>query len=227
LKDSLEYYRTGKIIEDYPPERTDIVAETTKILHQYISLYFSSLPEDDPIRQMLDRGAKFLDIGCGAGGFIIELAQSFKNSRFVGIDPVPHGIEAGKKIISKLGLDNQVSLEHLGGEEITNNDEFDIIGMVLTFHEILPDIRVKVVEKAYQALKNDGQLLIVDFSYPERLEDFRNPAFEPGVIDQFDECHLGTIILNERQENEIFIEVGFKNIQRTTMAGFDIVTATK
>jgi len=87
LKDSLNYYRTGEIVEDYPPERTEIVAETTKILHRYIGLYFSSLPKDDPIRQMLERGAKFLEIGCGAGGFITQLAQSFKNSRFVGIDP--------------------------------------------------------------------------------------------------------------------------------------------
>jgi SAM-dependent methyltransferase len=227
LKDSLDYYRTGEIVEDYPPERTKIVAETTKILHQYIGLYFSSLPEDDPIRQMLERGAKYLDIGCGAGGFLIQLAQSFKNSRFVGIDPIPHGIEAGKKMISKLGLENQVSLQQLGGEEITYNDEFDIIGMVLTFHEILPDIRVNVVEKSFQALKNDGQLLIIDFSYPEKLEDFRNPEFEPGIIDQFDDCHLGAILLNAYQENEMFTNVGFKNIQRTSMAGFDIVTTAK
>ncbi len=227
LKDSLDYYRTGEIVEEYSPERSEIVAETTKILHKYIGLYFSSLPEDDPKRQMLERGAKFLDIGCGAGGFITQLAQSFKNSRFVGIDPLPHGIEAGKKIISELGLQNQISLEILGGEGITYNDEFDIVAMVLTFHEILPNMRMKVIEKAYQSLKNDGQLLIIDFSFPERLEDFRNPAFEPGIIDQFDECTLGTIILNEHEENQMFTKVGFKNIQRTSMAGFDIVTAAK
>jgi ubiquinone/menaquinone biosynthesis C-methylase UbiE len=227
LKDSLDYYRTGEIVEDYPPERTEIVAETTKKAHKFIGLYFSSLPEDDPIRQMLERGVKFLDIGCGAGGFITLLAQSFKNSRFVGIDPVPHGIEAGQKIISELGLNNQISLEHIGGEAITYNDEFDIVAMVLTLHEILPDIRVKVVEKTYQALKNGGQLLIFDFSFPERLEDFRNTAFEPGIVDQFDECTLGTIIPNEHEENQMFTKVGFKNIQRTSIIGFDIVTATK
>jgi SAM-dependent methyltransferase len=227
LKDSLDYYRTGEIVESYPPERTEIVAESTKILHRYIGLYFSMLPEDDPLRQMLERGIRFLDIGCGAGGFIIQLAQSYKNSRFVGIDPIIYGIEAGKKTISKLKLEDQVSLKHVSGEEITYRDEFDITSMVLTFHEILPDIRAKVVEKSYQALKNNGLLLIIDFSYPERLEDFRNPAFEPGVLDQFDDCNLGAIILNEREENEMFTEVGFKDIKRISMQGFDIVTAVK
>ncbi len=227
LTDSLDFYRTGEIVEDYPPERTEIVAETTSVAHKFIGLYFSSLPEDDPIRQMLERGAKFLDIGCGAGGFITLLAQSFKNSRFVGIDPVPHGIETGNKIISELGLKNQISLEHIGGEAITYNDEFDIVAMILTLHEIPPDIRAKVVEKAYKALKTDGLLLIFDFSFPEKLEDFRNPAFEPGVLDQFDDCLLGAILPNEREENEMFTEVGFKDIKRISMLGFDIVTAAK
>ena len=185
------------------------------------------LPEDDPIKQMLNQGARFLDIGCGAGGLIIQLAQSFENSRFVGVDPVPHGVETGKRTISKLGLEDRVSLEHLGGEEITYNDEFDIVGMVITFHEILPGVRVQVVEKAYQALKKDGKLFLIDFSYPEKIEDFKNPLYERGVIDQFDETLLGVIHLNVHEQNEMFTKVGFKNIQRTSMLGIDILTATK
>jgi len=228
LKDSPDYYRRGKIIESYTPERSEIAAESTKILHRgIVGLYFSMLPEDDPIKKMLNQGARFLDIGCGTGGFIILLAQTFKNSRFVGVDPISHGIETGKKTISKLGLEDQVSLEHLGGKEIRYNDEFDIVGMVVTFHEILPDVRVKVVEKAYQALKKDGKLFLIDFSYPEKIEDFRNPLYEPGVIDQFDETCLGVIHLNVHEQNEMFTKIGFTNIQRLSIQGFDIITAAK
>jgi ubiquinone/menaquinone biosynthesis C-methylase UbiE len=227
LKDSIEYYRTGGILDDYTPERSEIIAEGSKISHQLLGLYFSSLPEDNPIRQRLDRGAKCLDIGCGACGFIIQLAQLFKNSRFVGIDPVPHGIETGEKMISNLGLEDRISLKHLGGEGITWHDEFDIIAMVATFHEILPELRKKAVEKTYQALKNNGQLLIVDISYPEKIEDFRNPAFEFGIMDQFFEAQIGTVILNEVEVNQMFTKVGFKNIARTSTRGVYILTATK
>jgi len=104
LKISPDYYRTGAIIESYTAERSGLASEATKILHRAIGLYFSMLPKDDPIKHMLERSAKFLDIGCGSGSFIIQLAQSFKNSRYVGVDPVLHGIEMGKKTISQLGL---------------------------------------------------------------------------------------------------------------------------
>ena len=99
--------------------------------------------------------------------------------------------------------------------------------MVATFHEILPDLRVKVVEKAYQALKNDGQLLVFDISYPEKIEDFRNPAFAVGIMDQFYEAQIGTVILNEVEVNQMFNKVGFKNIQRTLTQGGYLLIVTK
>ena len=228
LKNSPDYYRNGKIMERYTAERCEIVAGAAKILHQVIAhLYFPMLPEKNPIKEMLLQGVRFLDIGCGRGGFIIELAQSFKNNRFLGIDPVRHGIEAGKKTISEMELGDRVSFENLPGEDLPYHDEFDIVSMILTFHEILPYVRPKVVEKAYQALRGNGMLLIVDFSYPDKIENFRNPEFELGVIDQFDETCLGVIHLDMHEQNEILTEVGFKSIQRTSMQGFDIVTAKK
>jgi len=228
LKDSPDYYLTGKIMESYTPERSEIVAEAARMLHRGIIYgYLPMLPEVAPIKQMLDQGIRFLDIGCGRGGFIIQLAESFQNSRFTGIDPVPHGIEAGRRTISQLGLEERVFLEHLGGEELPYNDEFDIVSMVLTFHEILPDVRVEVVEKAYQALRRDGKFWLIDFSYPEELEDFRNTLYEPGVVDQFDETCLGVIHLNAHEQNEMLTNAGFDNIQRTSIGGLDMITAAK
>ncbi|MGM0655911.1 MAG: methyltransferase domain-containing protein [Thermodesulfobacteriota bacterium] len=65
----------------------------------------------------MSSGAKFIDIGCGSGGLVIDLFQLFKNSSFVGVDPVPFGIEAGNKKIQGTGLENRVSLRNIGGME--------------------------------------------------------------------------------------------------------------
>jgi SAM-dependent methyltransferase len=67
-------------------------------------------------------------------------------------------------------LEKRVSIENIGGEDLPYSNEFVMASMVVTLHEIPPDVRVKVVEKAYQTLKSDGQLLILDFPYPSKLE---------------------------------------------------------
>lgn len=227
LKISPEYYKTGGIIEGYSPKRSELVAEVTKPMNIFLKNYFTQLPNDDPIKQMLEQGIKFLDIGYGAGRFIIQLAQISQNSRFVGIDPVNHGIKMAKKTLLELGLEGRVSVECLGGEEIPYNDEFYIISMVVTLHDILSDVRFNILEKAYQALKSNGRLLIFDLSFPDKIEDFRNPNYELGIIDQFVETCLGVKHLNAQEQNEMLTNAGFKDIQRTMFEGIDIVTALK
>ena len=228
LRNSPDYYRTGKIMEGYTAERSEMVAESTEMLHRTIIDGPSPmLPKDSPIRQMLEQGARLLDIGCGRGGFVIQLARSYKNSSFTGVDVVPHGIEAGANEIRRLGLEERVSFEHSGGEELQYKDEFDIVSMVVVFHMILPDVRAGVVEGACKALRKGGKLLLIDLSYPEALEDFRNTQYEFGVMDQFDESCIGVVHVNARQQDEILSDAGFKDIRRTSLGGLDAVTATK
>lgn len=226
-KDYTDYYRTGDIVQGYTRERSDIVADSTPSLHRIIVAQLSSLPDDDPLKQALAHGAEFLDIGCGGGGYIIELAKAFKNSKFTGVDIVPHGIERGNKEVLESGLEDRVTLEHIDTNGIDTVEKFDIVSMVLVFHEILPDIRTKVMEQAYQALKEGGRLFIVDFAYPDNIEDVKNPRFEPGVVDQFDEICIGVVHLTADEQNEMFTKIGFKNIQRTPMMGFDWIIAEK
>jgi len=223
-----DYFRTGRtLVTPYTNEFSKVAYETTKNTHL---LFLSSIfPKNEHLNQMLERGIRFLDIGCGRGDFIIQLALNFQNSVFVGVDPNPYGIEEAKNTILQLGLEKRVSVEKIGGEGLPYSDEFDMASMVVTLHEIPPDVRIKVVEKAYRALKSDGQLLILDFSYPSKLEDFRNPAYDYGILDQFYEVVIGTIHLNMNERNDLLTKVGFRNIQRMTIGRgmFEFITATK
>ena len=223
-----DYFRTGRILETmYTPESSKVGYETTKNIH--LVFLFMIFPKNDQLTQMLERGIRFLDIGCGRGDLIVQLARNFQNSVFVGVDPNPYGIEEAKNTISQLGFEKRVSVEKIGGEGLPYSDEFDMASMVVTLHEIPPNVRVKVVEKAYRALKSGGQLLILDFPYPSKLEDFRNPAYDYGILDQFYEAVAGTIHLNVYEQNELLTKVGFRNIQRRTIGKgmFEFITATK
>jgi ubiquinone/menaquinone biosynthesis C-methylase UbiE len=201
--------------------------ETTKNI--YLAFLFTTFPKNEHLRKLLDRGIKFLDIGCGNGTLIIQFAQAFERSKFVGVNPDFHGIEAAKAKISDLGLKDRVSVEHMGAEDLPYNEEFDIACMVVTLHVMLPEVREKAVKKVLRALKTGGYLLILDYPYPGKLEDFRNPIYDYGILGQFYEMVIGTVHLSKDEQNEILTGAGFKNIQRMPIGKgmFDFITATK
>jgi ubiquinone/menaquinone biosynthesis C-methylase UbiE len=228
MKDAPDYFRTGKIAESYnTPEMSKAAYEPTKNIH--LAFLFMIFPKNEHLKQMLEQGIRFLDIGCGNGSLIIQLAQAFQNSTFLGVNPDTYGIEEAKRTISQLGLEKRVSAENIAGEDLAYNDEFDMVTMVVTLHEIPPGVRPSVVEKAYQALKSGRKLLILDFPYPSRLEDFRDPIYDMGIYDQYFETVIGTLHLNTSEQTEMLTKVGFKDIQRMSVGKgmFEFVTATK
>ncbi|MBY8992327.1 MAG: methyltransferase [Candidatus Lokiarchaeota archaeon] len=227
FKESIVHYRNGTALEDYSPQDSEIVAEATKSFHKYLNFYFKELPSTNPIKQMLEKGSNFLDVGCGNGRLIIQLATQFTNSRFTGVDPSTYGINVAAKNIERLKVADRVFVENLGGEELHYKDEFEIACMTVVFHEINPDIRFKVLENIYKALKKGGRLIIFDFSYPERFEDFKNPNYGSTIIHQFNETILGAVFLTLSEQNEMFAKVGFRDIQRIKSKAIDIITVLK
>ncbi|UCD82138.1 MAG: methyltransferase domain-containing protein [Desulfobacterales bacterium] len=228
FREALEPFRTGKPVEIYhTPEFSEIVYEPTKNIA--LAFLFMILPKNEHLKQKLEKGIRYLDIGCGNGSLIIQLAQAFTKSKFVGIGPDKFGIEAAESKIVELGLEKRVSLEVMGGENLPYEAQFDMASMVVTLHEIPPGVRKKAVSKAYQALKQGGHLLVLDFPYPNKLEDFRNPMYDYGVLDQFYEICAGTLHLTNAQQDELLSAAGFKDIQRMPIGKgmFDFITATK
>lgn len=228
MAEAYECFKTGKAIEIYQtPEFSKTVYEPTKNIA--LAFLFMIFPKNEQLQQSLEKGTRFLDIGCGNGDLILQLAQTFGNSNFVGIGPDVHGIEEAKYRISELGLENRVSVEHMGGEDIPYKEEFNIASMVVTLHEITADVRVQAVKKAYQALKNGGHFLVLDFPYPNKLEDFRNSLYDYGILDQFYEICAGTVHLNNQQQDDILKIAGFENVRRQSIGKgmFDFIIATK
>ena len=228
MVEAYKCFKTGDKIETFAdPEISRIAYETTKNI--YLAFLFMIFPKNEHLKELLDKGIKFLDIGCGDGSLIIQFANAFANSTFVGVNPDVHGVNMAKATISQLGLEERVTVDSIGGEKLTYRDVFDIASMVVTLHEIPPDIRENVVEKAYQALKSGGYLMVLDFPYPDNLEKFRNPMYEFGIMDQYFETTIGTVHLTNNEQNELLTKVGFKDIQRMPVGKgmFDFILATK
>jgi ubiquinone/menaquinone biosynthesis C-methylase UbiE len=187
------------------------------------------MEKHDALKQMMQNGIRFIDIGCGSGNLIIELALAFPQSSFKGIDTDLYGIERAESSAHTLGLAERVSFEDMAAGEVSWKEEFDVACMVATLHEILPAERVRALEKIYSAVKTGGRILILDFPYPERLEDFRNPRYRIGIIEQYFEAPNGIVLLGAAEQNALLERAGFKNIQRFDINNgmFDFIMALK
>jgi len=223
-----EYIRTGRVQMDKSPLASFAACRGTKsIATIFLSMIF---PGKQHLKNKLEEGCTYLDVGCGSGNLILEFARIFKKSRFVGVDPDLYGIENAERSISEHELENQVTVENFGGEEIQFHGAFDMAGMILTLHEILPEVRLEALNKTFQALKKGGQLLILDYPYPSRLEDFRNPRFDYGIIEQYFESLGGIVHIPQEEQDELLNKAGFKAIERIPVGDggmLDFITAEK
>ena len=223
------YLRTGRVfpMDNLPEVSFSRCRATKSVFTIFQSMIF---PRQKDLESRLEEGCAYLDIGCGSGQLVLDFAQRFKKSKFVGVDPDMHGIEKAGQTITELGLDDRVSVENAGGEELLFNNEFDLAGMSLTLHEILPEVRQAALLKTCQALKKGGRLLILDYPYPGRLEDFRNPRFEYGIIEQYFEAIAGIVHIPGEEQNELLSKAGFNTIERLAVGDggmLDFIKATK
>jgi SAM-dependent methyltransferase len=224
----MNYFRTGQPVN---AGRTAAESQATQEATRGVPVIFFSmiLPRYPALEQLLKTGVRFLDIGCGSGYFIIELAGAFANSEFVGIDPDIHGITRAEEAVMQFGLDQRIIIEDMAAEEVEHEDEFGMISMVATLHEVPPHVRKEAVQRVYRALRNNGFLLILDFPYPGRIEDFRNPRYNFGIIEQYFEAPQGVAHLSAEQQDELLADSGFSDIQRMDVGQgtFDFILARK
>lgn len=228
MTEAATYFKTGRTVEAFSdPAVSKAACETTRNI--YLAFVFLIFPKNEHLKLQLEQGIDYLDIGCGNGTLITQFAAAFPKSRFVGVGTDPHGIEDARAAIAQSRLQDRVSVEHVGGEAIAYTEKFDMVSMVVTLHEIRPDVRGAVVEKAYRALKPGGSILILDFPYPDAVADFRNPIYDYGIMDQFYETFMGSVHLTSVEQTQLLARAGFKDIRRMAVGKgmFDFITASR
>lgn len=124
------------------------------------------------IMQMCE-GLDVLDLGCGGGETLLELAQAFPQSRFVGYDPSPEQIEKACRTAEERGIDN-VSFFQRDLDQIHAIDAFDLITAFDVMHDqVYP---FQVLDEVYAALRPDGTFLMQDIASSNRAElNLENP----------------------------------------------------
>ncbi len=103
------------------------------------------------------QGKRILDAGCGTGQRLIDIARTFPDAYFVGIDFSCNSIEIAKRQAASEGLKN---IEFICADIYSYKAEqpFDIINSYGVIHH-LPEPR-RAVENLSKALKDDGLMIV-------------------------------------------------------------------
>jgi ubiquinone/menaquinone biosynthesis C-methylase UbiE len=172
-------------------------------------------PHVPVLDQALQNGGRVLDVGCGPGLLLLQLAADYPTATFVGIDVVEvGGLETARRLIRARGFEDRIHLERVTAEQMPYAETFDGVLITRVFHEIPVDIRVPLFQACYCALKRPGVLLNLDFAYPDTLEEFREPRFWSGVDNQYREMSWGTVHPTWQEQQQMLAEVGFTTIER-------------
>jgi len=128
--------------------------------------------------EKLKKGARVVDIGCGSGVALRELAKAYPNSTFDGYDPSEVAINMAQKDTLAEGLSN-ITYCLAGGEDLLKTPTYDLAMTLDCMHDMTHPQRI--TESIRNCIKEDGAWLIKDITtsddFTENLTNPMSPLF--------------------------------------------------
>ncbi len=193
------------------------------------NLLSSWLPALEGVTAKLTRGAKAADVGCGHGASTILMAKAFPHSEFVGIDYHDASIETARKRASEAGVRN-ARFETADATSYREKD-LDFIAFFDCLHDMADP--AGAARHAREALKPDGNCMIVEPLAGDRLDDNMNPVGRVYYAASSLVCvpvslarrgpALGAQAGEKRLRKVVVDEGGFTRFRRATETPFNIV----
>lgn len=165
--------------------------------------------------------AQILDIGCGGGKTINELAHTAKSARVFGIDYSPDCVEMSSSLNADLIKDGRVKILQATVSALPfDNDSFDLVTAVETYY-FWPDL-VNDLKEIRRVLKPGGTILLINEVYKHEKFAARNeelsregnfPYHSPEEYEAFlTSAGFVSIEIDTREENNWITAVGRKPI---------------
>ena len=107
------------------PDRENVIWDEINA-HSEGALVNVTLPAVPGIVGHLQEGIDVLEVGCGTGHDLNEMARAFPGSRFVGLDFSGHALVVAKEQARRLGLTNVAFVEQ-DAATLDGSEQFDFI----------------------------------------------------------------------------------------------------
>ena len=186
------------------------------------------LPGLDGLASRLAAGGTVLEVGCGTGNLLVQLAKAFPHANVVGVDIDAESLALARSRIEKAGITERVQALRGAVGATIEPSSLDAVVMVEVLHEIGPSIRPSVINECATALKRGGWMLIVDETYPSTLEELRKPEFRFPLMTGFEEMIWGNVLPTREEQEKLLRDSGLTGaIDRTVIGEGFTVLATK
>lgn len=216
---------TTKPYQEHGEEFMREVAEALKTLPR-IFLDFV-LPQLPGLDAALRDGDRMLDVGCGGGWAVAQIAERFPNLYCVGIDVEPYSVELARRLIAERGLADRCEAHALSVDQLQEDGTYDVATSFLVVHEIDPSLKPAVFASVARALKPGGRFLIFDEAYPETDEALRTMPTRFAALAQWYEVTWGNVVNTRSELHALCREAGLQVAEETAFSRFHILVAVK
>jgi ubiquinone/menaquinone biosynthesis C-methylase UbiE len=181
--------------------------------------FLAAVRHDRKLHQMLSKGCRLLDVGCGTGSMLAKVHKEYPKSSLVGIDPSGKAVATARQI----AYDKSISLIKLAGESMKFANEFEIVYLGESLY-VTKD-KERVVSNCWRALKKGGTIAIVEGLLPK--SNFQDCSGRLIMGMQLDFALQGHKFMNKkdivRLLNKGFSKADFKHLGGNVY----LVSATK
>ncbi len=182
------------------------------------------IPALDGVAERLADGATVVDIGCGAGGAVLMMADAFPASTFVGYDISEHALRRADERLSDTGLTNARFVDPRD-EAMPSDRSCDLVTSFDCIHDMTHPQQMMTSIRA--AIADDGTWLLVDIkgrdSFAQNVE--KNPmaplmygisvlSCMSSALSEPDGAGLGTLGLPASKAESMAADAGFSRFRR-------------
>ncbi len=188
------------------------------------------LPALEGVVDKLVAGARVADIGCGHGASTIVMAKAFPASRFAGFDYHAPSISTATQRATEAGVEKRVSFAQ-GTAKDFPGENYDLVCYFDCLHDMGDP--VGAAQHAYQALKADGTVLLVEPYANDTLDENITPVGRlfyaastfictPNSLSQEVGLGLGAQA-GEARLRDVFVKAGFTHFRRAAETPFNLI----
>jgi len=226
-RDYVRHFRAGTIRSYQEHDKVFMreVAEALKALPRiFLDLVLPRLPS---LNAQLQDGGRLLDVGCGGGWALVQIAERFPATSCVGIDVESYSIELARQLITERGLTDRCQVRVQRVDELAEEGAYDIATSFLVVHEIAPEAKPAAFAAVARALKPGGSFLVFDETYPETDAALQTMPARFAALAQWYEVTWGNVVDTRTRLHALCEGAGLQVTEETTFSRFSILVATK